>query len=52
MPQSLFDKVIGFYPAASLKERTPIQVFSDKFGEILKRRLFREHLQETASVLR
>ena len=31
VPESLFNKVIGFYPATSLKERTPIQALSDKF---------------------
>ena len=36
VPESLFNKVIGFYPATSLKERTPIQVFSDEFCEIHK----------------
>ena len=34
--EPLFNKVIGFYPATSLKEWTPIQVFSDEFCEILK----------------
>ena len=34
--ESLFNKVTGLYPATSLKERTPIQVFSDKFWKILK----------------
>ena len=37
VPESLFNKVIGCYPETSLKERrTPIQVFSDEFGEIFK----------------
>ena len=36
MPESHFSKVIGLYPAISLKERTPTQVFSDEFCEILK----------------
>ena len=36
VPDSLFNKIIGVYPATSLKERTPIQVFSDEFCEILK----------------
>ena len=36
MPESLFNKVIGFYSATSLKVRIPIQVFSDEFCEILK----------------
>ena len=45
--ESLFNKIAGLYPAASLKERTPKQVFSDEFYEILKT----EHLQATASVL-
>ena len=48
LPESLFNKVAGLYPATSLKERTPTQVFSDEFCEILKT----EHLQATASVLR
>ena len=34
--EPLFNKVIGFYPATSLKEWTPIQVFSDEFCDILK----------------
>ena len=34
--KSLFNKVIGFFPATSLKESTPIKVLSDKFFEILK----------------
>ena len=50
MPESFFNKVIGFYPAISLKERTPIHVFSDEFARCL-RHLFTEHLQATASVL-
>ena len=33
---SLLNKIIGVYPATSLKERTPMQVFSDEFCEILK----------------
>ena len=36
VPKSLSNKVIGFYPATSLNERTPIQTFSDDFCEILK----------------
>ena len=32
----LFNKVIGLYCATLLKEKTPIQVFSDEFCEILK----------------
>ena len=47
MQESLFNKIAGLYPAASLKERTPKQVSSDEFYEILKT----EHLQATASVL-
>ena len=31
-----FNKVAGLYPAISLKERTPTQVFSGEFCEILK----------------
>ena len=48
MPESLFNKVVGLYPTTSMKERTPTQVISDEFCEILKT----EHLQATASVLR
>ena len=40
VPESLFNKVIGFYLATSQKERTAIQVFSDEFCEILIRHLF------------
>ena len=47
MLESLFNKVAGLYPAISLKEMTPTQVFSDEFFEILKT----EHLQVSASVL-
>ena len=36
MPESHFNKVICFYPATSLKEWNPIQVFFDEFWEILK----------------
>ena len=36
MPEPLFNKATGHYPATSLKERTPTQVFSDEFCEILK----------------
>ena len=32
----LFNKVTGVYPATSLKEKTPIQVFSDEFCKIHK----------------
>ena len=34
--ESHFNKVTGLYPANSLKERTPTQVISDEFCEILK----------------
>ena len=34
--RSHFNKVAGLYPAASLKERTPTQVLSSEFCEILK----------------
>ena len=34
--ESIFNKVIGLYPATSLKERNPIQVFSDEFCDIPK----------------
>ena len=36
VPESLFNEVIGLYPATILKERTPAQVFSDEFCEIVK----------------
>ena len=36
VPESLLYKVIGFYPATSIKERTPIQVFFYEFCEIRK----------------
>ena len=45
VPESLFNKVTGLYPATSMKETTPTQVLSDEFCEILKT----EHLQATAS---
>ena len=48
VPESLFNKIKGLIPAASLKKRTPTQVFSDEFREIFKT----EDLQATASVLR
>ena len=41
VPEPLFNKVIAFYPATSLKERTPIQVFSDEFCEMLKTFFYR-----------
>ena len=31
VPESLFNKVTGLYPATLLKEKTPIEVFSDEF---------------------
>ena len=31
LPETLFNKVTGHYPATLLKEKTPIQVFSDEF---------------------
>ena len=34
--ESLFIKVIDLYPAILLKEKDPIQVFSDEFCEIFK----------------
>ena len=34
--ESDFNEVTGVYPATSLKERTPTQVSSDEFGDILK----------------
>ena len=48
VPESLFNKFAGLYPATSLKEKTPTKGFFDEFCEILKT----EHLQATASVLR
>ena len=33
---SHFNKITGLYPAVSLRERTPIQVFSGEFCKILK----------------
>ena len=36
MLESHFNKVTGLYPATSLKERTPTQVFSSEFCEIHK----------------
>ena len=39
---SLLNKIIGVYPATSLKERTPMQVFSDEFCEILKTSFLRK----------
>ena len=36
MPDSFFNKVTGFYPATSLKEGTPTQMFSDEFWEMHK----------------
>ena len=32
--ESLFNKVTDLYPATLLKEKTPIQVFSDEFCKI------------------
>ena len=40
------------YPATSLKEKTPTQVFLDEFWHLFTDTFFTEHLQETASVLR
>ena len=37
VPESLFNKVTSLYPATSLDERTPTQVLSDEFCEILKK---------------
>ena len=34
--ESHFNKVAGLYPATSVKERTPAQVFSGEFCKILK----------------
>ena len=34
--ESFFNKVTVLYPATSLKERTPTQMFSHEFCEILK----------------
>ena len=50
--ESHFNKVTGLYPATSLKERTPTQVFSGEFCEILKTSFLQKHLQATTSVLR
>ena len=41
MLESQFDKVTGLYPAISLKQRTPTQVFSGEFCEILKNLFYR-----------
>ena len=38
--ESLFNKVTVLYPATSLKERTPTQMFSHEFCEILKTPFF------------
>ena len=50
--ESHFNKVASLYLAISLKERTPTQMFSGEFCEIIKRPFFTEHLQATISVLR
>ena len=50
MLESHINKVTGLYTAISLKERTPTQVFSGEFCEILET-FFTEHLQVTTSVL-
>ena len=36
MLDSHFNKVTGLYPAISMKERTPTQMFSGEFCEIIK----------------
>ena len=36
VPESLFNEVAGLDPATSLKEKTPIEVFSDEFCKMLK----------------
>ena len=36
MPESLFNKVTGLYPVTLLKEKSPIQVFSDEFCMIYR----------------
>ena len=46
--ESNFNKVTGVYPATSLKKRTPTQVFSGEFCEILNTPL----LQNTSRWLR
>ena len=38
-----FNKVAGNYPATSLKERTPTQVFSDEFCKILNTPFVKPH---------
>ena len=40
VPESLFNKLTGLYSATSLKDRTPSQMLSDGFCEILKTRFF------------
>ena len=35
MPESLFSKVTGVYPATLLKEKILIQMFSDDFARYL-----------------
>ena len=39
--ESHFNEVTGLYPATSLKESTPAQVFSGEFCEILKTLFYR-----------
>ena len=38
-----FNKVAGHYPATSLKERTPTQLFSDEFCKILNTPFLKPH---------
>ena len=42
--ESLFNQVAGQYPATSLKERTPAQVFSDEFARYLRQNTSRRLL--------
>ena len=41
MSESLFNKVTDLYPATLLKEKTPMQVFSDEFCKIHEIRFYR-----------
>ena len=52
MPEFLFNKVTGLYPATLLKEKSPTEAFSDEFCEIFETPFLIEPLQVTASVLR
>ena len=50
--ESLLNNVAGLQPCNFIKKKTPTQLFSSEYCEILKNPYFEEHLRMAPSVIR